>query len=550
MSPNSNQDGNGESASTTSKSLQSTLLRLCLICASSQSALREEIPITILEHDTPSSSYPGNQLANQIRNDTLSLFSLIQKHTTALTLALKPTSKNSNGNHSTTSTSNSHSPTSQLDSASLKAAESQLQSLLSDITPKLAFLVLTAMKSRAIYRAEKESATLLSEEEQKMRKQVEAMGGTVYTSEQLGLKKESSKIPTEAVRLGGLGNSWANQLRMIVEEAFEKMGSLAESFMDQKTLDAVDAAQRARQKKAGGTLPSTNSSKKAPTSAKEARQLSLEKAKALDNFCQAVKDENRIMSKNEEVVWKSWKGDEEVMEDGERELRQAIKNSESSIKGTDPQDDDLSLDSLRIQDSDDDLTTSQVLRSASKALKSLELEDDEDQSGMEMEMDKLSETQRGRAMVISSLIRIGKLMHERIGSLCISTAASTPTSTTTFPRLDLDLLSQSSSALIDAQDDLICAALYGSKAFDELMNDLEDEEEGEEDEDEERDLNAVREACKEYVKAVQQLADNASIGVGEGGEEGEEGKGEKDPRAYFKMCASEIEKVVFKKGLI
>ncbi len=83
------------------KQLQSSLLRIAIICASSIQSLREPVQPTILaaaDDDAAASSSSSKPpaahiLAAQIVSDLSQLLTLVQKHSTNLALALKPSAK-------------------------------------------------------------------------------------------------------------------------------------------------------------------------------------------------------------------------------------------------------------------------------------------------------------------------------------------------------------------------------------------------------------------------------------------------------------------------
>jgi len=221
----------GETATSTAPpapthaTLQTSLLRCAALCVASKSTLRSsDLPRV---SDTPLEDVPTH---DQILHDARELFKRIGTTANALALAVKVTpenakaSKNSgtSGSSSTSSTSGPPpsgpgSPLVGLDAASIAAAQAQLDTLTSELLPKLVYVSRKASKESLVRHGK-------------------------LTPEQ--------NVHEPYANWGGLGQSFAKAINRAVREVVDSVDAFVECFMDLKTRAAVLAAEQARYRSA------------------------------------------------------------------------------------------------------------------------------------------------------------------------------------------------------------------------------------------------------------------------------------------------------------
>lgn len=268
------------------RELQSTLVRLSVLCASALHAIVGEHiadAITDAEQD-------GATLAAKIHGDTVTILRLVQKDTTALSVAMRPEKGKEISEDSP--------PTACIDGASIEAANRLLQGLAVDHVPKLVFLVNLAQKNRAVYRPAK------GDEADQAAHQM----GTVLNA------KHGELVPRASV-----GSLYATDLKRGIGQVVELVAQLCQSFMDSRTRMALEAASRRR-----GQEPEA-----AP---KPSRAYSLQLTKQLWSTCDALVGtpdhtpplETRLARNNQEAYAKACKCAEPVLADATSEMKEAL----------------------------------------------------------------------------------------------------------------------------------------------------------------------------------------------------------------------------------
>lgn len=417
--------------------------------------------------------------------------------------------------------------------------------------PKLVFLAKKANKERKVVKAlEGEAAEIAKEQRRKENAALEEaaneLGGTVMPA------SESERGPPPgAIKLGGVGETWAKEVRFVVEDVVEAVSSLAESFLDPRTRAAVCAAERARNRSSGGSAANTETADEddgSPATVGEARQKSLAAMNAVWAACERAA--SRLPRDNRAAVRRRWKERAAVMDDGLEEMLEVSKGADAEgVEGALQN----ALEGLSVQDE----------RAAAGADEQGDGEDDDEEDDeMDMfgnEVD-LSPTERARVAKIVPLVRIGKMLHHRVLTACIGSAVSSSSSSSSAPtsssaaqlansgspsaELDMDELETEATTLSEAQDDLVASVVYGT-----------------------HDLAVVREATEEYVSVALRLARIAGasaavleslesardVDAGAGGRaerkalKGKVSKSEKDKaesdktgKAYFELCAQQL----------
>lgn len=342
-----------------------------------------------------------------------------------------------------------------LDNASVSAAQQTIDQLTNDLVPKLVFVAQKAWKDKAVYEnsaAEGSSSNKGSgnEEEQRLeREKLEAaakeMGGQVMTAAQLGLADDNvSYIKRPGA---GLGVTWSNHVRIHVQDVLQSIAALAEACMDQKTRGAVKAAQRARDR-SEGVVTATASGEASTTSTQSmtpvaVRQLCLSKTAAVWEACDlAVKT---LPKNNIDAVRAKWTNRKEIMEDGVKEVNDALEDNGNG----------------------------ELNSSSSSSSNAAPADEDADDDDLDLDLGDLDLSPGRRTLLrrLAPLLRMGRLLHDRVGESCL-----TESGTATDPAVvDLDDLNTAAQALAEAQDDLVAALLYGDYEASELDDD-EDEE--------------------------------------------------------------------------
>lgn len=486
------------------KELQSSLLRISIICASSIQSLREPVQPTILPADgqeaSGSSSLPptAEKLSSQIVSDLTQLLTLVQKHTTNFALALKPSIKAAPASNAAIS------PVSGLDAKSLEAAQSQIVSLGSDLLPKIVFLAKKAWKDREVFqrrpRADANDPAQI-EERRKLEQLAKEMGGQLMSADQLGLPP-SQRGDLEKKLEYSLGNSFAREIRSAVEDVLGSIADLLHSLLDDRAKKALEHASQSRDR-ADGVLAKVNKKLESLSvgsdNPAELRKRTLAANNLVWETCAKYIGErnadgttrtvtsvapNGVRTKvhvkglsrsNLEASKRSWSNRVELMRDGLQELKDGIE-AEQSQNGASAAD-----------------------------------EDDDDEFSFPAAT-PLSPEQKDRLRQLSNLVKIGNLTHENILKEIVK---ANPASTA----VDLDEVEELGKQLEESQDELVAACLYGetdagleAKMFDPDADD-EEEANGAADDEADADLTeeqaiekAILRTFEQYVQAVVSLS--------------------------------------------
>ncbi|ETS60494.1 hypothetical protein PaG_05338 [Moesziomyces aphidis] len=439
------------------KQLQSSLLRIAIICASSIQSLREPVQPTILaaaDDDAAASSSSSKPpaahiLAAQIVSDLSQLLTLVQKHSTNLALALKPSAKTAPPAPPAPSAPDATiSPVSGLDAKSLEAAQAQIVALGNDLLPKIVFLAKKAWKDREVFQhrpnhLKNDPAQL--EERRKLEQLAKDMGGQLMSADQLGIPP-SERNDLEKKLEYSLGNSFAREIRSAVEDVLGSIADLLHSLLDDRASKALENASNARDR-ADGILASVgkkldnlslSSGSRDPA---ELRKRTLAANNLVWETCAKYIGERNpdgtprtitsvapsgartkvhvkgLSKSNLEASKRSWNNRIELMRDGLDELKQGI-DAEN-----DPHAADLAAD-------------------------------DADEFSFPAAT-PLSPQQKDRLRQISNLVKIGNLAHENILKQLVK-AQSVATAA-----IDLDEVEEIGKQLEESQDELVAACLYG-----------------------------------------------------------------------------------------
>ncbi|WFD25108.1 kynureninase [Malassezia nana] len=291
------------------QALPSTLLRLCVICATSLQAMS---PGTAPDHvmDTEVAQQDGEALAAQIYHDLMALIHQVRKEVTALSLAMRPTAE----------APPEAGPLEGLDDASVQSATQLLQSLASDVVPKLAFLANLATKHQTVYRltdAASQDSTL---------QMAKDLGAQVL----LGEQARGPHVVSASV-----GTRFARAVHQLAVALVEHVAELCQSFMDERTRTALLMAQKKRQ--------GAHAQPVAMPPCTRATSLSL--TKKLWTLCDAAQGEKtqmpsyiaRLPHNNWEAMCMVWRQNELLMRDGLAELQEALEHEsdEETIQAED-----------------------------------------------------------------------------------------------------------------------------------------------------------------------------------------------------------------------
>ncbi|WFD18450.1 kynureninase [Malassezia caprae] len=296
------------------QALPSTLLRLCVICATSlQSMSAGAVPDHVV--DAQLAQQDGQALAKRIHHDLSQLIQQIRKEVTALSLAMRPSAQ----------VPLDAGPLDGVDDASVTSATQLLQSLASDVVPKLAFLANLATKHQAVYTlsdAAAHDATIQLAKD---------MGAQVM----LGENARGPKVVSASV-----GTRFARAVHKLVMELVENVAELCQSFMDERTRAVLAMAQKKREG-AHAQLAAIP-----PCS----RETSLSVTKKLWTLCDAAQGSKthtpgyiaRLPRSNLEAMAMVWRQNELVMRDGLDELQEAMEyEADDADMDTNSQDNDL-----------------------------------------------------------------------------------------------------------------------------------------------------------------------------------------------------------------
>ncbi|CCU97953.1 unnamed protein product [Malassezia sympodialis ATCC 42132] len=278
--------------------LPSTLLRLCVICATSlQSMSSGAVPDHVV--DAQLAQQDGQALAKQIFSDLSQLIQQIRKEVTALSLAMRPSAQ----------ARPDAGPLDGVDDASIKSATQLLQSLASDVVPKLAFLANLATKHQAVYS--------LSD--------AAAHDATIQLAKDMGAQVmfgENARGPK--VLSASVGTRFARAVHKLVTELVENVAELCQSFMDERTRSVLAMAQKKREGANAQPVAMPPCS----------REASLSLTKKLWSLCDAAQGGSthtpgyivRLPRSNLEAMAMVWRQNELVMRDGLDELQEAIEH--------------------------------------------------------------------------------------------------------------------------------------------------------------------------------------------------------------------------------
>lgn len=385
-----------------------------------------------------------NKVRQLICADAVSLFSEAGKKVTNLSLALKRSTESqaATDTEATASTALSSAPSvlQGLDDASIAAAQQTVDHLTKDLVPKLVFVAQKAWKERAVYARSQRAVSAQEIEGRKLEATAKELGGQVMSGPELGLGNARSSYVKQVG--SGLGVTWANSLRLLVQDVLQSIAALAEVCMTEKTRAAVQAAKKARDRSGGSVSPASDTSRsmgrsRAPLMSAAVRQLCLSRTAAVWEACDLA---SKSLPKDEVgAVRTKWAQRKELMEDGIKEVNEALeaKNTDRFALGI-------------VSDDDDDFGLGDI---------------------------KLSPGRRRLLRRLAPLLRMGRLLHDRVGELCLVEQPSHDEASL----LDLSYLEARAQVLSEAQDDLVAALLYG----DYEATKASEEEDGEDDEGEE-----------------------------------------------------------------
>ncbi|CBQ69803.1 related to kynureninase [Sporisorium reilianum SRZ2] len=456
--------------------LQSSLLRISIICATSIQSLREPVQPTILPADASSSSSSlpptADKLSAQIVSDLTQLLTLVQKHSNNLAIALKPSSKTPPA--AASSNAAAVSPVSGLDAKSLEAAQAQIVSLGSDLLPKIVFLAKKAWKDREVFQQRPkpdQNDPAQIEERRKLEQLAKDMGGQLMSADQLGLPP-SQRDDLDKKLDYSLGNSFAREIRSAVEDVIGSIADLLHSLLDDRAKKALETASQARDRAdgvvAGVSKKLESLSVGASADPAELRKRTLAANNLVWETCAKYIGErnadgtartvtsvapNGVRTKvhvkglsrsNLEACKRSWNNRVELMRDGLQELKEGIEADQSHAGAANGDGED----------------------------------DDEADEFSFPAATPLSPEQKDRLRQLSNLVKMGNLTHENILKEIAKSSAAQGS-------VDLDEVEELGKQLEEAQDELVAACLYGEadaglemKMFD---HDAEDDDEDDED---------------------------------------------------------------------
>jgi kynureninase len=433
--------------------LQSLLLRLSILLATSLSTLSEPLPPTIISDPSSSSSLDSTsseRLSAQILNDVKTLLSSIQKACTNLTLALKPSNKPKR-DHNASPQNVDNAPNSGLDTASLDAAKAQVTVLTNDLVPKLTWLSRKASSEAVVYKYVAKTKEDLRKEKEE-REFVKLKGGHII---QYPHSRETEKL--EKIKGKGVGQAWSKQIVSVIVELHEALGELSEAFMSERTLSVLKKASEARAKKIHDTeLDSTLSQKKLSEPASGVRQRALQATGVVWGVCD-IALKGKLPKDNRAAVISSWKTRSELLKDALLELKEALLEDNRGDAEDDHSD-----------DNDDPLAGLQDLT--------------------------LSNAEKERAAKYEPLLRAGCQLYARVGEISLKAEEQEDA------EVDYDALEEAGMSFSVAVDELVSSLLYAGE--------LNDSDDGEDDEEETE--SEVRDALESYQDSIQQLMDAAT----------------------------------------
>lgn len=301
----------------TEQELQSTLLRLCVLCASSlQTTHGSHVPCETVDADAAKQS--GAELSNKIYQDVLTLLLEVRNTTTKLSLAMRPSKK-----------SQEDASLPPLDEMSMEAARRLLVSLATDAVPKLAFLANLTHKHQSVWEP---SSTALQDESIALAREMGAR--VVYGDTAKGRKVVSASV----------GELFAREIRDAINAVIESIAQLCQSFMNSRTRMVLERAQQQREARMSGTVVSSTTS----TPPSPSRQVSLTLTKQLWTLCDGLagSTENapahisRLPRDNREALLKKWKQCELVLQDGLQELQDTLCEQNDDKDEEDERDED------------------------------------------------------------------------------------------------------------------------------------------------------------------------------------------------------------------
>lgn len=286
--------------------LQSTLVRLCVLCASSLEALRvPTVPEELVDEDAV--QLDGAALSARIHADVTTLFRSVRKDTTALSLAVRPAPKD---------VPEGDGPLDGVDDSSVAAALQLLQSLANDYVPKCVFLANLATKHQSVHQV---SDAVAQDESLALAK---SMGARLV----LG---ESAKGPK--VVQASVGRLFAAAVRTMVHELVEHIGELCQSLMDERTREVLMRAYRKREGDAAAQRFAMPEATRAAT---------LRLTKQIWTLCddaEAVPSKSNLLVRlprnNYEAMGQAWRRCEMQLRDGMDELRDAVESVPGDAEG-------------------------------------------------------------------------------------------------------------------------------------------------------------------------------------------------------------------------
>lgn len=289
------------------EALQSILLRLCVLCSTSLQTIQTSPTETI---DRETSRQDGRALSEKLYQDLLILNQQVRKEATALSLAMRPSSREMHDDAD---------PLDGLDEKSIEAASHLLQSLATDAVPKLVFLANLAQKNQRVYDTTDAVANDTSLQEAR------EMGAHIV----LGENAMGKHVVSASV-----GSLFANDVRRYTADVIETIGLLCQSFMNVRTRTVLARAQEKRGEQSESPTPPS-------------RQASLALTKKLWTLCDAAEGDKthtpayiaRLPRNNYEALYKLARQHELVMRDGVTELEESLEND--SLDSPQPPSDDV-----------------------------------------------------------------------------------------------------------------------------------------------------------------------------------------------------------------
>jgi hypothetical protein len=421
--------------------LQSLLLRLSILLATSLSTLYEPLPPTIVSEASTSKAGSSSALSAQILNDVTTLLTSLQKACTNLTLALRP--GKASKQEVTPQPGEAFSPLSGLDTASMEAAKAQLTDMTKDYIPKLTWLCRKASSEAIVYRYIPKTPEDMKKEQEE-RDFVISKGGHIVQHPHSREKEKLEKIGGR-----GLGETWSKHLVSIIVELHEALGELSETFMSDRTLQVLKKASDARAKADGRATSTAPTASNTDRDLDSARQRALQATAVVWQVCDTAL-KWKLPKDNRAAVRVSWKKRTEVLQDALAEFRDALQGGEDGAQEDDSEDEDDPLAGLQDM--------------------------------------HLSDEEKKRAAKYEPLLKAGCQLHSKAGELLLGGDAMAEND------YDFDELESAGVDFSEAMDEVVSSLLYAGE-----LNGSDEED------DEEEVESEVKDSIESFEQAIQRI---------------------------------------------